>query len=259
MKSLKCFLLVAFVCILCPFRASADQITLAADVWCPYNCEPDSANPGYMIEVARQVFRQAGHTVAYRNAEWEKAIEDTRKGRYTAIVGGSKSDAPDFVYPTKSLGVSQNIFFARKGTAWKYTGIESLKKVRLGVAEGYSYNDEIDRYVTASRGKSCVWKATGDTPLQECIDRLMKGEIDTFIEDPSVYGNYCGSKGLVKVLGAVQTAGQTGQAEKIYIAFSPANPKSKEYAALLSAGIEKMRKTGELKKILARYYVKDWE
>jgi polar amino acid transport system substrate-binding protein len=42
------------------------------------------------------------------------------------------------------------------------------------------------------------------------------------------------------------------------MAFSPKNPKSKEYAKLLSAGIEQMRLSGELSKILAKYQLTDW-
>lgn len=244
---------------LIPFQATADQITIRADSWCPYNCEPGSKSPGYMIEIVTLVFKKAGHTVEYKNMEWDKAIEETRKGKYSAILGGYKSDSPDFVFPEKSFGVSQNLFFVKKGTAWRYNGVESLKKIKLGVADGYSYSDEIDKYVAANKGKPGVHVASGDVPIQENINKLMKGEIDAFIEDPSVYGNYCGSKNLMHVLGAVQTAGAYGPAEKIYMAFSPANPKSKEYAALLSTGLDQMRKSGDLKKILGKYYVKDWE
>jgi polar amino acid transport system substrate-binding protein len=253
---LSLFLLIS---IFCPLPAAADQITVVADAWCPFTCEPDSSNPGYMIEIAREVLKKSGHTLIYKNVEWKKAIEESRKGKYNAIAGGSKSDAPDFVFPEKSLGASQNVFFVKKGSTWRYNGIESLKKVKLGVSQGYAYSEDLDKYIMTNKGKPAVSVASGDTPLQVNIDKLMKGEIDVFIEDPSVYGNFCGSNGLLKVLGATQAAGTDGPPEKIYIAFSPANPKSKEYAFALSAGIDKMRKTGELKKILNKYYIKDWE
>jgi polar amino acid transport system substrate-binding protein len=251
--------IVVLVLFIIPFQASADQITIVGDSWCPFNCEPDAANPGYMIEVAQQIFAKAGHKVTYKTVEWKKAIEETRKGKYTATVGGLKSDTPDFVFPDRAMGTSENIFFAKKGSSWRYSGMDSLKKIRLGVVEGYSYSDEIDRHIAANKGKPAVLQASGDDPLQMNIDRLMKGQIDAFIEDPSVYGSYCGTKKLLNVLGAVQAAGTTGPPDKIYIAFSPANPKAKTYAALLSSGVDQMRKTGELKKILAKYYVKDWE
>jgi polar amino acid transport system substrate-binding protein len=191
--------------------------------------------------------------------EWQKAVEETRRGRYTAVVGALKNDAPGFVFPPNAQGAAQSVFFVKKGASWKYAGVDSLKKVKVGVIEGYSYNDEVDAYIAAHKGKPGVLVATGDAPLQVLIEHLMKGDIDTFIEDPSVFANYCGTKKLFNVLDIIKDAGACGPKEKIYIAFSPANPKSKDYAAALSAGLGEMRKSGELKKLLAKYYLKDWE
>jgi polar amino acid transport system substrate-binding protein len=259
MKARHYIVIAILFSILGPLSVSADQLTIVGDTWCPYNCEPGTTGSGYMIEIAQQVFGKAGHTVVYRKVEWKKAIEETRRGAYTAIVGSAKDDAPDFVFPEKCLGKSHTSFFVKKGSTWRYSGTDSLKKIRLGIAEGYSYNNEVDKYIAANKGKPCISAATGDVPIQVNIDKLMKGEIDAFIEDPSVYGSYCGARNLYKVLGAIQVAGESGKAEKVYIAFSPANRKAKEYAAVLSAGIEQLRKTGELKRLLDKYYVKDWE
>lgn len=44
----------------------ADVVTLRADQWCPYNCVPGSDRPGYMIEIAREVFGRAGHQIDYQ-------------------------------------------------------------------------------------------------------------------------------------------------------------------------------------------------
>ncbi|MNT92496.1 hypothetical protein D3C72_2337940 [compost metagenome] len=45
----------------------------------------------------------------------------------------------------------------------------------------------------------------------------------------------------------------------LYVSFSPANPKSPQYAALITKGISELRQSGELKKILDKYGVLDWE
>jgi polar amino acid transport system substrate-binding protein len=259
MRAKQIIILTLFVFAFSPHHAFADQITIVADSWCPFTCDPGTPNPGYMIEIAQETFKKAGHTVVYKNVDWHNAVIEARKGKYTAIAGGYKSDAPDFVYPDKSLGTSQNIFFVKKGTAWKYSGVESLKKMKLGVAQGYSYSDDLDKYIAANKGKPSIYVAAGDKPVKDNIQKLMKGEINVFIEDPSVYGNFCGTSNQLEVLGAVQVAGSTGPAEKVYIAFSPANPKSKEYAAILSQGVDRMRASGELKKILGKYFLKDWE
>jgi len=35
---------------------AADELTVLADPWCPYNCVPNSRDHGFMIEVAEKVF-----------------------------------------------------------------------------------------------------------------------------------------------------------------------------------------------------------
>jgi len=45
---------------------------------------------------------------------------------------------------------------------------------------------------------------------------------------------------------------------KAFIAFSPAVPESKKYAQMLSKGIQSLRRSGELDKILGKYGQKDW-
>ena len=41
----------------CAGTARADEVVLLADAWCPYNCEPGSDTPGFMIEIARELLR----------------------------------------------------------------------------------------------------------------------------------------------------------------------------------------------------------
>ena len=51
-----------------------------------------------------------------------------------------------------------------------------------------------------------------------------------------------------------------GKTNLVYTVFSPATPaKSKQYAQILVKGIEKLRQTGNLDKILAKYGLEDWE
>ncbi len=50
---------------LCSSYVIADTITIAADNWCPMNCEPESKEPGFMVEIAQSILAKAGHKVVY--------------------------------------------------------------------------------------------------------------------------------------------------------------------------------------------------
>ncbi|SFV56538.1 ABC transporter, periplasmic domain [hydrothermal vent metagenome] len=75
------------------------------------------------------------------------------------------------------------------------------------------------------------------------------------VEDPYVLEYYFKIKNShipFKIAGSTY-------ADNVYLAFSPNNPHSKEYAKILSEGINTLRKSGELDKILAKYGLHDWE
>jgi polar amino acid transport system substrate-binding protein len=237
----------------------ADTITIVADEWCPYNCEPNSTLPGYMIEVAEEALGQAGHKVVYENLDWEKAIKETREGKFSAIVGAAKVDAPGFVFPVKDLGIIQNRFFTRVDSTWTYSGPDSLKNVKIGIIEGYTYADDLDKYFSSNPDSPNIIVAKGDNALEQNIEKLLSGKIDVVVEAGSVFINFFAAKGMISSLDQIRDAGEAGEKDDLYIAFSPANSKSTEYAEFLSKGIDGLRQSGKLTTILQKYGLKDWK
>jgi polar amino acid transport system substrate-binding protein len=250
---------LSLLLIVTPITAFADEITLMADPWCPYSCEPDSSKPGYAIEIAQKVFSKAGHTAKYIVMDWDEAVTKTRKGEYTAVVGAYKEDAPGFVFPKESVGLSGSWFFTLKDSKWRYTGVDSLKGVKVGVIKGYSYGDVLDKVFAEKDKAGEMFITSGVTALGMLIDNLVAGKIDTLNEDKAVFIDYLVDNGMFDILSNTKEAGIEGDPESVYIAFSPVNPKSKEYADILTKGIAELRKSGELAKILKKYEMKDWK
>jgi polar amino acid transport system substrate-binding protein len=233
--------------------AAKETIHLRADYWMPYNGD-GAIETGYMLDIAKTVFSAKGIEVVFEPTPWNRAIETCRSGQCDAIVGAFKSDAPDFVFPTESMGISRQAFFVRSGFKWKYDGLASLKEVTFAYIDGYSYTEEIDAYIATNPSK--VYKAYGDNALQSIIKMLLLGRVDVFIEDVSVAAFVLAD---LRAADKVEVAGFVDEASEVYIAFSPAKAKSKEYARILSEGIVALRKSGDLKKILAKYGLKDWK
>lgn len=239
-----------------PGWVRADVISLRADNWCPYNCAPGSDKPGYLIEIAQRVFREAGHTVDYQKINWARAISETRKGKFNAIVGAAKSDAEDFVFPEESMGFAIGCFYTKPGMEWKYENPESLAKLKIGVIKDYSYSATMDAYITKHRqDTSRVEVVAGEDALLLNLKKLKMGRITAIFENDYVM-NYTLSahKGEfdVKQSGCIDN-------DPIYIAFSPNHPQSRAYAKLLSTGVASLRKSGALKEILARYGLNNWQ
>lgn len=237
-----------------PSWANTERIVIAADIWCPFNCQPNSEQPGFMVEIAQRVFSEHGYDVQYVEMGWQRAIHEARQGNINAVFGAYKGDAPDFVFPDQEIALVGNNFFTLKGSAWRYDNLESLEKVNLGVIKGYDYGEELKAHIQQNSGETVI-SLIGDNPLQRGIKMVMAGRLDTVIEGAQVFWHTASQLGLQDHF---VIAGQAGELNRSYIAFSPKLESSNRYAELLSEGISRLRGTGELGHILHKYGLSDW-
>ncbi len=236
-------------------------ITLAADIWCPYNCDSKDERPGFMVELAKEIFQKKGINVQYVIVPWERAVEDARKGTYSGIIGARVGDAPDFIFPDEPLGFSSNYFYVRSDSTWQFDGIESLEAISLGVIEGYSYDDKLDAYVKLyHEDVNHIQPVSGETALQQNFEKLELKRVDAIVEDINVANNFLkqtGQKDKFKTVGEEPDVNLSNK--YVYIAFNPVNKDSKELARILSDGMRELRKSGRLEEILSEYDVEDWK
>ncbi|WP_286239461.1 substrate-binding periplasmic protein [Neptuniibacter halophilus] len=234
--------------------AQAEKLRFAADNWCPLNCKSGSDRPGFMVEVAQRVFEPLGYEVEYIETNWSRAVQETRKGSFHAILGAFPGDARDFIFPQQELALLQNSLFVRRENPWRYRGVHSLREVRLGAINGYDYGAELSRYL-ASDSNPVTLLSGSEKPLQRGIRMLHKQRLDAFVEADLVFW-YTASQ--MELEEAFTVAGTLGEPLPAYIAFSPSDPRSETFARLLSEGVEALRASGELARILARYHLQDW-
>lgn len=237
--------------------ACAETITIRADNWPPFNGEPKNAKPGYMIEVLREICGPLGHKIDYQLMSWDDSLASVRKKQFNAVVGAARDDAPDFVFPDESFGTSSNTFFVLSKNRWVYDGIPSLGKIKLGVIEDYAYSEELDDYIEANKKGGKVVVGRGEEALTLLINQLQSGKIDVVVEDASVMLFALMKRGIPP--GQIKAAGLPQDSQDIYIAFAPGHPASKRYAQQFDEGIRKLRTTGKLQQILARYNLSDWK
>jgi polar amino acid transport system substrate-binding protein len=227
-------------------------VKVRADYWCPYNCNPTDPNPGYMIEILQTAFGK--DKVNYETLNWARAILDTREGKFDAIVGAAKDDAPDFIFSIPA-GLSKNCFYTKNTNKFKYTGIESLSTVKLGIVKDYAYFEDLNAYIKKNySNRNLIDEHYGDEVQDKMLQKLEAGRIDAFVEDPNV------TLYVLKKHPEIKDVVEVGcnQIGDLYIAFPPGNPKSKERAAKVTETMNSMIKNGEMAKILDKYSLKPW-
>ncbi len=234
----------------------AETITVVADEWCPYNCTDDgNGNQGFLIDIVTAVFGKIGYNVHFISSDsWEKAVKSVRAHKYDAIIGASREEVPDFIFPTIPLAYSYDILLVSKELKWEYSSIDAFPSLVLGGVKGYVYDDEISEYISRHENNaSRVQLISGKGTLKYNLKKLKYKKITALIDDQlSIKYFYHQRKKAMpfKTIKRFETY-------PLHIAFSPNNYKSKKYSELLKMGLKKLRGSHEMHQILKKYGLKE--
>ncbi|MWV13324.1 transporter substrate-binding domain-containing protein [Pseudomonas sp. R-28-1W-6] len=231
----------------------AETLVIAADIWCPVNCEPGSARPGIFVELAQEIFAEAGIDVHYRALNWARVLQEVRRGELNAAIGAGVEDAPDFLFTATPVALSRNCFFTRADSTWRFGGLASLAQQRLGVINDYSYGDELNGYIASHRRDSQrIQIAAGDKAMELNLAKLERARLDVVLENSWVMQAALARQGK---RGTLREAGCRSPDMPIYLAFSPALPSSARYVELFEQGLRRYKANGRLQALLDAYGV----
>ncbi len=198
---------------------------------CPYTCDPvlDGEKNGFMVEIAQIAFKRTGHT-------------------YTVKIEP---------FPEVTTGLVTASFIVPKGETWKYTGVESLKQIRLGNVVGYTWSDKaVNQYLQNTKFPA-VQNISVEEPVKNNLQKLRVNRIDAYL-DIIESAKYMTSKIGINFDEEFASAGDLEKTPH-YTAFYPQHPKAREYARIMSEGMRALRASRKLAQILAKYGLKDWE
>lgn len=249
--------LLIFISIGTELRA-ADQklktITVAADIWCPINCDPESDNLGVGIDLAKAIFEAKGYTIHYLIMPWTRALEEVRAGRIDAVIGANTLDDPNLIFPKESVMSITDDFYMLAEKRVPYKSTDSLKGLRIGIISSYGYYEEAQHFIEENRafGTGSVQAVGGEDALQQNIRKLRAGRIDAIIEASPVMQYELLAQGLTKEIQRVGSA----KGGKVYLAFSPALKTSKTYARMFDLGVAELRARSKLENYYNVYGLK---
>lgn len=238
-----------------PAMSAPRTIVLAADIWCPLNCEPSDRHPGLMIEILKATLEPHGYVINYQLMPWERALTEARNGRIDGVIGVNHTEAVGLVSHRQSAGITTLVMVTLKDRNIRFSGVASLDTLRVGAIEGYSYSEAVDTWIEANRSNHQRLEfAFGVRPLDSNIRKLVGGYIDVFPEVKEVVWLRLRHLGLLDQV----VLHDAGLVEEVYFGFSPNRPDLVEVARLLDAGISDLRRSGRLTSILRVYGIKDW-
>ncbi len=236
----------------------AEDILFVNDsaTYCPYTlC--DGGKNGFVVDIVDAIYKSAGYNVKIVNVPWNRAILMVRTGHANGILGILKGSAPNFIYPKTEVASYTPAVFSLKANPWEFTGVDSLKEVHLGLVQNYdngSFDPALERYLASD--PSNVAYISNEQPLQHLFMMIEANHTDATIDD-SFVGTY-----LLQKMGKQKLFKLTPYPVKpvpAYIGFNNKDQKSQRLADVFDTGLAKLRKTGELKSILANYGLTDWK
>ena len=94
----------------------------------------------------------------------------------------------------------ENMVYKLKPDSWTYTGVNSFKAGLLGVVQGYTYGEKIDRYIKENSRMVNVFK--GDLAIFRSFQWMANKRIRFTVEDKNVAQHALRSLGLSKIITA---------------------------------------------------------
>lgn len=237
-------------------RAQAERLQVVADIWCPFNCQPDAPLPGYIIEVLAAVFPE--DHIDYQVVPWRRAVLQTRQGVSAAAIAATAEMAHEgqLLIGQQPVGHAYDCLYVASGSTLAYHGqAADLRGVqRLGIALGYEYGEGIGEWLANEENKQKILAESGDEPARRNLRKLVRGGLDGMIEDRSVMNFLL----LDPVYAGRVVSVGCNQAVPLYVAFSPKRAGADSVLEQFDQGLVALRHSGRLAQILGKYGVTDW-
>ena len=231
------------------------KIIIAADEWCPYNCEPGSKKPGFMVEITQAALGLRGIEVEYEMINWSRAYHKVERGEIDGVIGVTTEEADEvnLAYGEEPLGLSYFSFAMRADDDWKFTGPASLDDITFGIIQDYDNGPVIAEYLT--KNPKNVTIQAGDNAFDLNLKRVLAGRLDAAIDDAAVISARINEMGIAD---KIRLEPLDEVPLPIFIAFKP-GAEGERLSRLLDEGVRELRRIGWLADILARYGLRDWK
>lgn len=101
---------------------------------------------GWVSEVAKAALEARGYDeVEVRFIPWIKALDDTKRGYYDALLGAYYTrERAEKYYFSAPIGQVRTGFFKRKDVDISFTELTDLKDYKIGVVKGYATSKKFD-------------------------------------------------------------------------------------------------------------------
>ena len=221
--------------------ASAQEIITVATLEYPPWTGKNLKFNGFVNHVISEAFKRSGYSVRFTYLPWERAVTETKNGKYAALSYVYYSEAREKEFHLSGpISEEKIVFFHLKSNPirdWKT--LDDLKNYRFGATRGYTYTQEFWEAAESKRIKVDIT----DSDKQN-FKKLFAGRIDIF---PS---------GLVNGYSFLRKEFQAGKLQLLsyhpkplsattgHLAFTKSRKNSENLRQIFNRGLAELKKEG---------------
>jgi polar amino acid transport system substrate-binding protein len=225
--------------------AASEQVLLAAeDDWYPYSAKIGQQAEGRSVDIVKAAYEAVGADLKLVVVPFNRGMILTKNGTYAGVFNASANEdlKPDYLIPRNMIALSEQVVVARIGEP--FLGTHSFHGKRLSLTLGYIYTSDV-----TDDPKNNIERAAADI---NNLKKISVGHADFTIIDRLVFLSL-----LMKTPELKQKLAIVGklQPNKIYILFSKTE-SGKRGLALFDQGMDKISRSGDLKKIVEKWEAK---
>ncbi|MDL5030688.1 transporter substrate-binding domain-containing protein [Pelomonas sp. APW6] len=239
--------------------AGTGQSLLAlSDPWCPFNCQPDSDRPGYVVEMLRDVFTPPTWRLSYRIVPWDRALQEVRDGQAALALVLTREQAQQhgLLIGRETVGEPIDCLYVSAGNPLRFSRASDLDSLRqVAVVSGYEYEHAFGEWLARPANRPKIVFTRGANPAEVNARNLARGRVDGVIETAAVMQLQIQQ---LRLQDRIREAG-CQPASPVYVGFSPRLPQAARLVEQFDQGIVEMRHNRRLARLLARYGLQDWK
>ena len=230
--------------------AHAESLKLVANYWEPFT-GASLDGWGAASDLVTSALAREGYTASIHIEPWTRALDDVYKNRSDALVAVWRTtERADHLLFSDPYFTNRLVLVARRDRHFKFTSLDDLKGLTVGVGRGYDYSD------TFMKAGGFIKEPA--LTAEQNLKKLSSGRIDLAVEDA------CIARYVMKQPAPgfdlehdLEIISPPLDEIPLYFGVANSTPNAREIVDSFNRGLSSMKQDGSYWALLARHSVDD--
>lgn len=250
---MKIVLLFVFLLCISSFAKEAPKtkIKIAAIDWCPQICPTDKLNPGFLVEMIKDIFSSGPYELEFEYLPWSRAIYNVERGYADALLSPSKDEAPGLIYHKENLSFQTHCFWKSKDSLWNFSGVDSLGSIKFVVYRDHPYGTLLNDYFNKYKTDHYFEFSFDENYIDRAITFLQKDRAQSFLDTANSVAYHLKKKGIRSIVRDACI-----KQDELWLGLSPKNGKrTDDLRAYIDAHLHDFKNSERYQFLMKKYQI----